>query len=436
MKNIKFLLIIFLSFGLVNCDSELDVEPAQSVSIDAALGTADGIQKVLVGAYAEAGQSATFGGYSQIMSELLGNDDEVSWEGTFLGPRQLFNKTMLSDNANVGGHWNNSYEVINQANLVLDNSSNISDATLRATVEGEALFLRAMTYFDLVKFFGGVPLRTVGVTNYGADLDIARSSADDIYSQVVSDLTDAYAKLPVSNGEFADRYAAQALLARVYLQQGNYASALAAANDVLQNSGHSLASTFAGAFNNDSDGPEDIFSFQVTSQDGSNVLISHYADQPYGGRGGDIVVDTYRTLFDSFADDRLFFFYYSSFNGGILTQKYINEYGNIPTLRIAEMHLIRAEANFRLGSSSGLAPLTEINALRGRSGAPALSSLSLDLIFNERQLELGFEGHVLHDKKRFGKSIFGLPANSPRLVCPIPQSEMDSNSLMTQNPGY
>ena len=360
MKNIKFLLIIFLSFGLVNCESELDVEPAQSVSIDAALGTADGIQKVLVGTYAEAGQSATFGGYSQIMSELLGNDDEVSWEGTFLGPRQLFNKTMLSDNTNVGGHWNNSYEVINQANLVLDNSSNIADATLRATVEGEALFLRAMTYFDLVKFFGGVPLRTVGVTNYGADLDIARSSADDIYSQVVSDLTDAYAKLPVSNGEFADRYAAQALLARVYLQQGNYASALAAANDVLQNSGHSLASTFAGAFNNDSDGPEDIFSFQVTSQDGSNVLISHYADQPYGGRGGDIVVDTYRTLFDSFADDRLFFFYYSSFNGGILTQKYINEYGNIPTLRIAEMHLIRAEANFRLGSSTGPVSYTHL----------------------------------------------------------------------------
>ena len=212
--------------------------------------------------------------------------------------------------------------------------------------------------------------------------------------------------------------------------------ALAAANDVLQNSGHSLASSFAGAFNNDSDGPEDIFAFQVTSQDGSNVLISHYADQPYGGRGGDIVVDTYRTLFDSTSDVRLFFFYYSGFNGGILTRKYTNEYGNVPTIRVAEMHLIRAEANFRLGSSTGLAPLTEINALRGRSGAPALSSLSLDLIFNERQLELGFEGHILHDKKRFGKSIAGLPANSPRLVCPIPQSEMDSNSLMTQNPGY
>ena len=157
---------------------------------------------------------------------------------------------------------------------------NISDATERATVEGEALFLRALTYFDLVKFFGGVPLRTAGVTNYGADLDIERSTADEIYAQVISDLTDAYKDLPTSNGEFADKYAAQALLARVYLQQGNYASALAAANDVLANSGHSLASSFAGAFNNDSDGPEDIFAFQVTSQDGSNVLISHYADQP------------------------------------------------------------------------------------------------------------------------------------------------------------
>ena len=94
-------------------------------------------------------------------------------------------------------------------------------------------------------------------------MDIARSSADDIYAQVISDLTDAYAKLPVSNGEFADRYAAQALLARVYLQQGNFASALAAANDVLQNSGHSLASTFRGAFNNDSDSSEDIFALSL-----------------------------------------------------------------------------------------------------------------------------------------------------------------------------
>jgi hypothetical protein len=66
----------------------------------------------LIGTYAEAGQSSTFGGYSHIMSELIGNDDEVSWEGTFLAPRQMFTKSMLSDNGLVGGHWNNSYEVI------------------------------------------------------------------------------------------------------------------------------------------------------------------------------------------------------------------------------------------------------------------------------------------------------------------------------------
>ena len=71
MKNFKYLLLIFLSFGLVNCESELEVEPAQSVSIGAALGSADGVRKVLIGAYAEAGQSSTFGGYSQIISELL-----------------------------------------------------------------------------------------------------------------------------------------------------------------------------------------------------------------------------------------------------------------------------------------------------------------------------------------------------------------------------
>ena len=83
MKNIKFLLLIFLSLGLVNCESELDVEPAQSVSIGAALGTADGVKKVLIGTYAEAGQSSTFGGYSQELRER--HKERVCYAHEFIG---------------------------------------------------------------------------------------------------------------------------------------------------------------------------------------------------------------------------------------------------------------------------------------------------------------------------------------------------------------
>ena len=102
------------------------------------------------------------------------------------------------------------------------------------------------------------------------------------------------------------------------------------------------------------------------------------------------------------------------------------------------MHLIRAEANYRLSTEIGLAPLAEINALRARSGAAAViaTDLDLDFFFNERQRELSFEGHLIHDVKRFGKNAGSEAANSNKLRFPIPQSEMDANSLMAQNPGY
>jgi starch-binding outer membrane protein, SusD/RagB family len=100
------------------------------------------------------------------------------------------------------------------------------------------------------------------------------------------------------------------------------------------------------------------------------------------------------------------------------------------------MHLIRAESNFRLGTSVGMDPLVEMNTLRARSNASSLGALNLDLILNERQLELGFEGHLIHDLRRTHRNVGSLPYNHNSLVLPIPQAEMDTNILMEQNPGY
>jgi len=100
------------------------------------------------------------------------------------------------------------------------------------------------------------------------------------------------------------------------------------------------------------------------------------------------------------------------------------------------MHLIRAESNFREGTSLGLNPLVEINTLRARSSAPALGALTLDLILNERELELGLEGFVLHDYKRTQRDVGGMPYNDNKLIFPIPQSARDRNPLLSQNPDY
>jgi hypothetical protein len=450
MKKV-YLYITLIAFVFIGCEDELNLEPFQSISTDVALGSEDNIANILVGAYDEAGQAATYGGRTHMMAELLGASGEISWNGTFLDPRQIFTKSILVDNGFVDGHWGNSYAVINQVNLVIDNIAIVTSSTdERNRIEGEAKFLRALTYFDLIRLFAdpyqagggntqlGVPLRTEGIVDFGVDLSIARSSVEEVYTQIISDLNDAVSLLPATNGFFADQYAARALQARVYFQQGNYAAARDAANDVLMNSGHSLTTTFAEAFNNDTDSSEDIFAFQVTSQTGTNQLIIFYASEGNGGRGGDIGIEApYLALFDDPGNDvRASFNYVSPNNGELLTSKYTNQFGNVPTIRVAEMHLIRAESNFREGTAVGLDPLLEINTLRGRSNAAPLGVLTLDALFNERRLELGFEGHLIHDYKRTGRSVGAIPATDDSLVFPIPQSEMDTNPLMVQNSGY
>ncbi|MFM9020891.1 MAG: RagB/SusD family nutrient uptake outer membrane protein [Sediminibacterium sp.] len=127
-----------------------------------------------------------------------------------------------------------------------------------------------------------------------------------------------------------------------------------------------------------------------------------------------------------------------------LTQKHLDRFGHVPVIRLAEMYLTRAEANFRLGTSVGAAPAADIKRIRDRAGLPEITAGSLTLanILLERDLELAFEGHYLHDRKRLRESMPGSaftngPAwNSPRLVLPIPQRETDVNKNLVQNEGY
>ena len=100
------------------------------------------------------------------------------------------------------------------------------------------------------------------------------------------------------------------------------------------------------------------------------------------------------------------------------------------------MYLVRAEANLQEGTTTGATPLEDVNAIRARANADALVAVTIDDILLERELELAFEGVVLHDYKRTQRNIGGLPFNDPDLLMPIPQSARDRNELLTQNPGY
>jgi tetratricopeptide (TPR) repeat protein len=151
---------------------------------------------------------------------------------------------MLTTNSEVDVQWEDSYKVINTTNNILSALAVVKDAD-RDRVQGEALFLRGLMYFDLVRFFAdqyqfnvantqlGVPLvldPTLGIT---ASSFVTRNTVDEIYAQVIADLTLAVSKLPVDNDVYASKGAANALLARVYLQKGDYANARDAASAVI-----------------------------------------------------------------------------------------------------------------------------------------------------------------------------------------------------------
>ncbi|PCJ98444.1 MAG: RagB/SusD family nutrient uptake outer membrane protein [Flavobacteriaceae bacterium] len=458
MKYIKILIVLCCFASIVSCEKELDLEPQQSIGIGLATATPENINAILLAAYdigrntspdnAAPVYNGNYSGYLNISADLLGNTDQVSWNGTFEQLRNIFNKAIVNDNTNVRTIYSDSYAILSHVNTVLDNLDKFDDTTERNRVEGEAKFLRGLVYFDMVRLFGQQYNSGGGNSQLGVPLvlsppdvtrAVGRNTVEEVYTQVLLDLNDAYNTLPDDNGVRADKYAAQSILARVYLQQSNFTGARDAANDVLLNSGHSMTTSYDQAFNLDDNPTESIFSWVITNQEGTNISNIHYATQALGGRGGDIAVtQEYLDKFDSALDQRRNFTYPGEgvSTGLTLTSKHARQYANATPIRIAEMHLIRLECNFRLNSSVGMNPLAEINALRARSLAPTIGALTLDVIWNERELELAFEGFTLHDYKRTQRNIGGLPYNDNNLVFPIPQSARDRNPLLQQNPGY
>ena len=126
-------------------------------------------------------------------------------------------------------------------------------------------------------------------------------------------------------------------------------------------------------------------------------------------------------------------------SGGINTSKWGDYYANIPLIRLAEMYLIRAEANFEKGGAQigPNTPTEDINLIRARSLAPVYTgTVTQEQIRNERYFELCWEGHRLHDLKRWHSDIGSLPYDAGNLILPIPFREMEVNSLLVQNPWY
>lgn len=454
MKYIfKNILPYALTAGILlgGCAEKLDVKPVNTIDSGAAVATSGDVEALLVGAYDALGDADVLGGNIQRDADLLGDNGEIFFDGTFVAPDQIFRKSLLVNNDQAETTWLDAYRAVNVANNVLANLEVVTDEK-RDRVEGEAKFIRGLLYFSLINSYAqtwldGTPSANLGVplvlepTNViDEQTKVSRNSVAEVYTQLIKDLTEAEAKLPASNGFFATNSAAAAILSRVYLMQGKFPEAAEAATRVIDAKKYALVDiqdVFDQRINvNGINSPEDIFAIQNTSQDASNALNTFYGASEYGGRGDILIEDAHLALYD--AKDKRAGLFYEGENGNVYSSKWINQYGNVKIVRLAEMYLTRAEANFRSGTSVGAAPAADLNLVRARAGLAALpaASLTLPVILKERHLELAFEGQLINDLKRNKLSVGTLPFSSPKLVFPIPRREIDANGNLVQNPGY
>ena len=480
MKTRNMILVgtLALLVFLTACEDFLYREPRLSQTTELTLSTFDGLESGVIAAYGPLYDTWWYGRDFVVFADLKGGNAKI---GPISSGRYYTEYLWNNTPAATAWLWQDAYITIARANNVLEvieegfEEPGVEQEDLDV-LAAEAKFLRGLAYFDLARFFCQPIAQGGGASQLGVPVLLrteiglpARNTLGEVYDQVVQDLLDAEADLPLASNRggtdakaWATKYAAQALLARVYLYMERWQDAADYATKVISSGEFPLytAEDYT-TWDNDgvwgTDAASEII-FEVYGAEGNS---SHnnwdglaYISNPNGY--GDIAAS--RDLYDLYEDDdvrkalfrnhppdfvdALWFLKYpgkASVDGSIRVE-------NIPVLRISEMYLIRAEAILNGASVTGATAVGDVNMIRNNRGATALGSISLTDLYKERRMELCFEGHELFDLSRTGRSLTrtdydgavnkDIPFPDYRWALPIPQQELDANENMEQNPGY
>lgn len=490
--------------ALPACRDVLDTTPQTFTGTTNFYQTPAQMERAVLGAYAYL-QSAYGSGSSNthwILSEM--RSDNTTYQLNESDRSLLHNENVdeflvAPDNNTVRGYWNVSYAAILQSNVILGRLEPVAytDQAAKDRVAAEAKFLRALHYFNLVRFFGDVPLLLKETTTYGGAFTPTRAPVDSVYAQIIRDLTEAAPKLPTraalpaSQAGRATQGAATTLLADVYMTRKNYQAAATALQSVV-GMGYTLATTYDRAFDPAfKNGPESIFEVQfsegVTGEGSTYVYrfvpFNSGRDLVYGftdlfGRDAGWNIPT-RDMVRAYepGDARRaasIGFYVKAGNAQYTdvafgdTIPYIAKYrhpfaqqgrtgDNWPVYRYAEALLLYAEALNELGRTAEAYPL--VNQVRARAGLAALASgLSQtafrDAVAREQRVESAFEDKRWFELLRTGRAVDVMNAHgaqmksytnrrapitynvtAQKLIYPIPIIEITNNGY-PQNPGY
>lgn len=479
---------------LANVACEKSFDPSTAIDENSALSSPADIETATIGTYALFKDAAYVrSGYffteypSDAIAQGQNSSDDLS---------NIYKYTPIKTSSHAASFWASAYRSIGAANRVIEAIPDASAPDAKQ-LKGENLYIRAMLHFNLVRIFGrpypqspevnlGVPILKDGLTD-AEKLVLPRSTVKQVYDFVIADLLKA-ADFMTQNksNSFASKQVAEALLARVYLYSGDNANALVYANKVINSGRYSLLTTseLPNYFRSSPDAnKETIFCIRhiKTEDRGYSAIGSMFFSGDASGNPlnqaasgwGELYAS--KKIYDTYMlnpqDVRLKFLSPLIENGVVKVNNkitpnvpmyYINKYNlqegivNLSSpvyLRLAEMFLIRAEANAKTPGNDQVA-LDDVNRIRTRAGISTLtlSGLTtagktvLDAVLDERALELAFEGHRAYDLFRNNRSLVrnypgtGTSTNQTvdpgdsKVVAFIPQTEIDKNPKLVQNP--
>lgn len=493
-KILLYILSGTISISLLSsCNKFLDLKPESSATTGNAYNTKDDIEAALVGAY-----SVLYTEYFIWDNVLLGDirSDNAYSGGDAAEVNQYDAVNVSTLNIRIFYSWQQLFLGVARANLVLAKIPEINDPKLdqggrREQIIGEAKFLRALFYSELVKQYGGVPL----ITSFGsvdpASSNVARATEKEIYDAVIADLEDALTKLPDSYESHslsiskATKGAANALMAKVYAQKADrdYNKVLQYCDAVINSpAGYQLHPSYPELFdgqhydNNESIlltqfiantpqsnwGPQLYLPPSLTGDSWrkygtpSKNLVKAYDDE------GDAVRKAANILFEDaeWSDEHWkpcpaagpipFLYKWKNANGW-------SSGDNLYLFRLGDILLLKAEALNELDQPE---PAKEIvKTIRHRVGLEPITATTKEAlrmaILKERRLELAFEGQRWTDLIRAnqlnqvmnnlhetiltcdgGSTPINYNLNNNKWLLPIPQSEMNRNNKLVQNPGY
>ena len=427
------------------------------------------------------------------MSDIA-SDDIVASPNFGSDGHRFAEYTFDATEGTLAGPWGDFYKTINRANTVLDRVPAITmDEALKARVLGEAHYLRALAYFELVRFYGDVPLIEHEVKSLSG-LDVSRAPQAQIYTLIISDLQNAVTNLPASYSSAelgrATSGAAKTLLGKVYLQQKNYASAATTLGQIISGGQYALNATWKDNFTiaKEITNPESIFEVNYDAQlNPGTGSIQTLFSLPSNFQGGDAyglmqllpslvnifpandVRGNHGTFMISPYTDKLGRVNTWTVPGGAAFDKYLdeNDAQNMKTRgwqqqnnnwiisRFADVLLMYAEAVNEGGAAGTLSAVAALDSVRHRAGLASVGvagqAALRDSIRVERRREFVFEGQRWFDLSRWGILDSALRAKqaemrltqpsvtvrgAPSNFFPLPQSELDINPNLTQNSGW